>query len=208
MNGCIGVYLHGFLSSDKSEKGQWLLKKNAQENTASKSNVFDEFITVGYPNKSVKESIQVIDSEIKNQLHKDKKLVLLGSSLGGFYAQYFAQLYHLPYIMINPALNSLPVFKANMGLHINPTTGEEVCIDAEYINNLKKYDVSHPDESIPALLLIDTDDEVIDVNFAIQRYQKREVNHYFKHKIYSGGDHRFIHLEDAWYQIKQFVTSL
>ena len=204
MNGCIGVYLHGFLSSAKSEKGQWLLQKN----TIGNPRLFDDFITVSYPNKSVIESIQVIDSEIKKQLKKGKKVVLLGSSLGGFYAQYFAQIYQLPYIMINPALNSLPVFKANMGLHINPSTGEKVCIDEEYINDLKKYDVSKPSENIPALLLIDLDDEVIDVNFAIQRYQKGDTGHCFKAKIYSGGDHRFIHMEEAWCEIEAFVTDL
>ncbi|GAB6070255.1 esterase YqiA [Thiomicrorhabdus hydrogeniphila] len=204
MKGYIGVYLHGFLSSAKSEKGQWLLQKNSTD----KSRLFDEFITVNYPNKLVTDSVQVIDDEIKKQLKKDKKIVLLGSSLGGFYAQYFAQIYHLPYIMINPALNSLPVFKANMGLHTNPSTGEQVCIDEDYINNLKKYDVNNPDENIPALLLIDLDDEVIDVDFVIQRYQKRDSDHCFKAKIYSGGDHRFIHMEEAWYEIKEFVTDL
>jgi len=204
MNDCIGIYLHGFLSSAKSEKGLWLVNKN----TETKLTLFDEIITISYPNKSVAESVMVIEAEIKKQLKKNKKVVLLGSSLGGFYAQYFAQIYQLPYIMINPALNLLPVFKVNLGLHTNPTTGEVVNINQSYISNLLKYDVANPNKTIAALLLIDLDDEVIDVDFAIQRYKHSDNAPCFKAKIYSGGDHRFIHMEEAWYEIQDFISTL
>ncbi|WP_040724987.1 YqiA/YcfP family alpha/beta fold hydrolase [Thiomicrorhabdus sp. Kp2] len=212
MKECIGVYLHGFLSSGQSEKGQWLTQKNTQDSFLGKSPLFTKFITVTYPIKSVHESLKVIESILAKYKDRLDKIVMLGSSMGGFYAQYLGQKYQLPYIMINPALNPVPVFSENIGLHTNPSTGEVVLIDNAYIADIQSYDVKTLDKNIPALLLIDTDDEVIDVDFAIQHYQDsaavKRVNSRFEVVIYSGGDHRFIHMEDAWLKIKQFIENL
>lgn len=210
MHNCIGVYLHGFLSSGKSEKGQWLVNQVRLEQQQSSEVVFSQFITVTYPIKSVAESINAIEKIIIQ--HKDNlaKIILLGSSMGGYYAQYFADKYQLPYVMINPALNPVPVFLQNQGEHINPSTGEHVCIDNAYIQDIEKYDIESLNPNLPGLLLIDIDDEVIDVDFAIQRYKKIEQNQGSLSKVvvYSGGDHRFIHMDDAWLKIKEFVQSL
>lgn len=207
MNECIGVYLHGFLSSEKSEKGQWLVKKIDSERDESDVSFFKKFITVTYPIKSVEQSVQVIENVLLEHSKNLDKIILLGSSMGGYYAQYIGQKYHVPYIMINPALNPTPVFLENMGTHINPSTGEEVCINEQYIADLQAFDVDVLDRELPALLLIDRDDEVIDVDFAIQKYRRQpEANS--KVIIFSGGDHRFIHMDKAWLDIKAFIDEI
>lgn len=210
MHNCIGVYLHGFLSSGKSEKGQWL---HNQVNVAQQQNsqpIFSKFITVTYPIKSVAESINEIEHTLIQYKNELDKVVLLGSSMGGYYAQYFADKYQLPYVMINPALNPVPIFLKNQGEHINPATGEHVCIDDAYIQDIQKYNIEVLNPNLPGLLLIDMDDEVIDVDFAIQRYKKIAQNQKSLTKVvvYSGGNHSFIHMEDAWRQITKFVKSL
>ncbi|MDX1351737.1 MAG: YqiA/YcfP family alpha/beta fold hydrolase [Thiomicrorhabdus sp.] len=212
MQMCIGVYLHGFLSSGKSEKGQWLTQQIADENKVVQPPLFTEFITVTYPIKSVQDSVHEIEKIIAQYPKKQNKIILLGSSMGGYYAQYLGQKYQLPYIMINPALNPVPVFVENQGEHINPSTGEMVKIDKNYIADLQRYDVCTLKQTVPALLLIDKDDEVIDVAFAIQRYQplanRDKTDSCFETVIYSGGDHRFIHMEDAWPKIKAFIQKI
>lgn len=219
-------YLHGFLSSGGSEKGQWFKQKlaHSQQNSfASKSmsQVFDnksvlsEWLTPTYPISSVANTVSFIESELVALLNSSskngraEKVVLVGSSMGGFYAQYFAQKYQLPFIMINPALNPEAVFREHLGVHKNPSTGEMVEINDDYIEALLRYKITQPNYELPSLLLIDKDDEVIDVGFAIQIYQsKLFANSASKTIVYNGGDHRFIHLDEAWKEINQFLEKL
>ncbi len=207
----IGFYLHGFLSSGNSEKGQWF-KRKVEENPHSETiNYFSDWLTPTYPIGSVKQTVLMIEELLlnSNQQQPEKPIVLLGSSMGGFYAQYFGQKYRLPYIMINPALNPEQVFSENMGEHLNPATGEKVVIDQGYIDQLLEYKVEIPDYRIPALLLIDTDDEVIDVDYALDHYTAEKlINPCSKRLVFSGGDHRFIHLEEAWQAINSFINTL
>lgn len=210
MQTCIGVYLHGFLSSGNSEKGQWF---KAQANLLADANeelIFDEFITPTYPIKTPQESVEFIENLLLNLKDKWHKVVLFGSSMGGYYAQYLGQKYGVPYILINPALRPIPVFKEHIGHHVNPSTHEPFCIDNSYIASLQTYDVKSLNNQVPAMLLIDTDDEVIDVDYALQAYNpsKSKQGTKFTAVIYTGGDHRFIHLDQAWLNIKQFIKQL
>ncbi|BCN93403.1 esterase YqiA [Thiomicrorhabdus immobilis] len=210
MQDCIGVYLHGFLSSGNSEKGQWLKAKVQQEHLLGNTPVFSEIYTPTYPIKSPEASVTEIERCLLNAQQKSNNIILLGSSMGGFYAQYFGQKYHIPYIMINPALNPTPIFKQSLGCHTNPATGESFCIDEEYINALQIYAVKELNQDIAALMLLDTDDEVVDVDLALQQYGQKEnqgSGSRFKSVIFSGGDHRFIHMPQAWEDIQSFVKG-
>lgn len=206
----IGVYLHGFLSSGNSAKGQWFKSQVERQIDQDETCVFSQFHTPTYPISSAQNSIAEIERLLKALLNEGEEVVLLGSSMGGFYAQFLGQKYHLPYILINPALNPKSVFYDNLGQHTNPATGEVVDITAKYIDGLLEYDVTKPDQSLASLLLIDEDDEVIDVDFAKRLYSKDNLtsDSKFRSIIYSGGDHSFIHIEQAWLDIQQFIENL
>ncbi|WEJ61538.1 YqiA/YcfP family alpha/beta fold hydrolase [Thiomicrorhabdus lithotrophica] len=209
MQAYIGLYLHGFLSSGKSEKGQWLKATVKQQNFDEDNPAFNELFTPTYPINSPKASVHEIESVLKKMLDdQNTKIVLLGSSMGGYYAQYLGQKYQLPYIMINPALNPTPIFNENLGCHTNPATQEDFCIDLAYIKELQTYDVVQLNKDVPALLLIDTDDEVIDVSFALKRYKADSSDCHFITVKYSGGDHRFTHMQQAWLEINKFLNAL
>lgn len=210
MRECIGVYLHGFLSSGNSEKGQWLKAKVQQDNLLNDKPVFSEIYTLTYPIKSPHDSAEEIERCLLNAKQKNINIILLGSSMGGYYAQYFGQKYQIPYIMINPALNPVPIFNQSMGCHTNPVTSEKFCIDQDYIKALQDYDIEELDQNVPALMLLDTDDEVIDVDLALQRYVQKDnlcKKSQFKSALFSGGDHRFIHMPQAWKDIQSFVKA-
>jgi len=209
------VYLHGFLSSGNSEKGQWLKRKvlGSSKNAVKHHNaaMFSDVLTPTYPIKSPVETAQSIESFLNELTQKGESIVLMGSSMGGYYAQYLGQKYKIPYIMINPALRPEPIFRASLGKHINPVTNEVFTMDEKYIMGVAEYDVGDIDRSVQTLLLIDSDDEVIDVDFAIQRYgvvdsTDESSGHYCT--IYSGGDHRFIHMQQAWSEIQKFINRL
>lgn len=205
MQSVICVYLHGFLSSANSHKGQWLAKKMAFEKKQNNA-VFNQLIRVTYPISSPEKSVLEIERVVQMLIEKGDKIVLMGSSMGGFYAQYVGQRFKLPYIMINPALNPRPIFMRNFGDHVNPATGESLTIDESYIAKLLAFDVARLDRSIPALLLMDQGDEVIDLPFALQRYQSCQSEK-TRVKVFEQGDHAFQHLAEAWPLIKRFVTN-
>jgi predicted esterase YcpF (UPF0227 family) len=215
MQSVIGVYLHGFLSCANSQKGRWLVQQVHTENTQSRhvaesvsEPVFKEAITLTYPICSPAASIRKIEALIQDLLAKNNhSIVLMGSSMGGYYAQFLGQKYQLPYLMINPALNPQPLFQQHLGASVNPSTGEKFVIDDQYIQGLERFDCAVIDKSIPTLLLLDDGDEVIDLPFALEKYptvsEGKSVVSVFK-----GGDHAFQHLEEAWPIIKDFVKSI
>lgn len=216
------VYLHGFLSSGASQKGEWFKQQVEQEKQLHKAllngavinseepdgcPVFQYWLTPTYPISSPKKTIEAVEELVTELLRKpNESIVLAGSSMGGFYAQYLGQKYGLPYIMINPALNPRPIFMNNLGDHTNPVTEEALTIDEGYIEQLESYIPKPFNLNIPALLLIEEGDDLIDIPFALACYQQELSK--FRAVLYKGGNHRFRHLEEAWQEIKEFVQGI
>jgi len=108
------IYLHGFASSGKSRKGQ-LLKKHFKENTVLTPTLSPE------PHNAITEISNIINWDFnKDNLQRP---LLIGSSLGGFYADYFSALYDIPAILINPLVDPLDA-KQFIGKNNNLSTGE------------------------------------------------------------------------------------
>ncbi len=213
------VYLHGFLSSGQSHKAQWFLAQVTQENSSKKGSkieeggekiIFQHWLTPTYPLLSPQESLAAIEKVFLPLLNQpDVQVMLAGSSMGGFYAQYLGQKYRCPYVMINPALNPIPLFEKNKGEHKSSATGEEFCIDNVYIDQLKPlfFNENNPlDLSVPALLLLDEADELIDIPFALNAYQPTALMESSNIQVvtYPEGNHAFQHLDEAWPVIKEF----
>ncbi|QCU90157.1 YqiA/YcfP family alpha/beta fold hydrolase [Thiomicrorhabdus sediminis] len=212
MTGFTGIYLHGFLSSAMSAKGQWFKHKveqsSADQNglTASSARL-TELLTPSYQISSPQLSAKQLDEVIAEVLQSTQNVILIGSSMGAFYARYFAHKYRLPYIMINPAFNVVQLFNQHLGRYQNPVTKEFVEINDCYINALSEFEINEMDCGLPSLLLVDKDDEVIDVDYALQIYQNELFT---RHQtiVYSGGDHSFIHLPEAWSAMQNFIKKL
>lgn len=193
------LYLHGFLSSGSSYKGQWMKARFKEEGT--------EVLTPTYPIDSPNHSVESIESVIQDSIlpaieqNSDQGWCIFGSSMGGFYGQCLAQKYQVPLVMINPALDPIPLLEGYLGHHVNPATGEPFTIDQSYLKALKSF-YRAPDASIDSLVLLDEKDEVIPYQIAQQQYQNTG-----KVLVFSGGDHSFQHLEDGWQQVKAFVEK-
>jgi len=213
------VYLHGFLSSGQSHKAQWFSAQVTQENSSKKGLkiegegekiAFQHWLTPTYPLHSPQESLAAIEKVLLPLLNRsDVQVMLAGASMGGFYAQHLGQKYQLPYVMINPALNPIPLFEKNKGTHKSCATGERFCIDDMYIQQLKPlvFNEKNPlNLSVPALLLLDEADELIDIPFALKAYQPATLMNLSSIKVmtYPGGNHAFQHLDEAWPVIKAF----
>ncbi|HHT00372.1 MAG TPA: hypothetical protein ENK73_05885 [Thiomicrospira sp.] len=206
MTGCICVYLHGFLSSEHSQKGQWFKQNLPQLIMTDTSKSSCQVLTPSYPMKNPDEAVQFL-TEFLNQaglFKSNQHWFLAGSSMGGFYAQYLAHKFNKPFIMINPALDPVSLFEEYAGEHCNQHTGETVYVDQAYRDALKKY-YQPANQQNRTLLLLDEDDEVIPYQTAFERYQTDNPLHVTK--VFEGGDHAFQHLDESAKDIKSFIEK-
>lgn len=98
------IYLHGFGSSSKLS-----IKAKAIKEKYPEHNIYVPDIPV-----NAIEAINFLSSYIiriqLSQLYKsDNKILLVGTSLGGFYADYFSRKMDLNAILINPAVDVVPI---------------------------------------------------------------------------------------------------
>ncbi|MBD3821592.1 MAG: hypothetical protein IE914_04960 [Thiotrichales bacterium] len=192
------LYLHGFLSSGASHKAQWY--KNAFASLGI------DVLTPTYPLSSPEATIACLKTMIERELLSKPippTWQIFGSSMGGFYGEYLARLYGVPLVMINPALDPVPIFEQNIGVYDHPKTGEHIIIDEAYIESLKQY-IKPSAITTPSLLLLDKGDEVIPYEFAYEKY--REVSS-SKVLAFEGGDHAFQHLEASWEDVRRFIEA-
>ena len=129
----------------------------------------------------------------------------MGSSLGGYYAQYLAT--RLDYIsgivLINPALQPELTLQPYIGQQTNQVTGGLFEFSQKDFQELAEFDVPVNKISVPTLVLLDEGDELIDYQYAAYRYSGigRVV-------VYPGGSHWFEHLPAAIPEIRTFYETL
>ncbi len=174
------LYIHGFLSSPLSSKAQELKKWLEQQGKA------DTFICPqlsANPTLAIEQLIAIINNT-------KEPLILVGSSLGGFYATYLSQKFNLKAVLINPAVNPDEVLANKVGVHKAWHSEDNIVFSADDLNNLKNFytKIESPNN---ILLMIEKDDEVLD-------YQK--ALHYYKdcnQLIFNNGDHSFTRFKEV-----------
>lgn len=145
------IYLHGFNSTKDSETAKKLLKH------------FPELITISYnyidPDVAEKE----IDELVKKHTRDD--LMMIGSSLGGFWALYFAQKYLSRAVVFNPSIYPSQTLKKYIGKVKNYSTGEEKVLTEFHVDAYKHYE--KPIKiGVPRTLVLGVNDEVLDYRIA------------------------------------------
>lgn len=201
------LYFHGFKSSCKSVKAQQIRDYfRDQANLPAGEDLYQvQFICQTYPQANIEAAMTSIQKAIE-LFNAKGRVLLIGSSLGGFFVEQFGKLYDLPYCMINPALNT-DLFFDYIGEHQNPNTGEKVVLDKEYIEKLKRWkqqiEAKRPSLK-PNLLLMDREDKVIDVEFANRIYRPVKTN---TTVVFDGGSHDFEHLPNSWKYIEAWILQ-
>jgi len=191
------IYLHGFNSTGDSAKGKGL-KSSLQGDI--------DFYTPTYhyePDLAIA-SLSKYIKNILSQYPAGEPKMIIGSSLGGFYAQYLARQFSgFKLVLINPALGPIVTLKNHLGENKNFYTGEKYILQQKHLDQLQRYNIEQPClNHKKTLLLIDKGDEVIDYHFAVAQYKKcAEII------LYDGGDHQFQHLADSTPKIKHFYNT-
>jgi len=181
------IYLHGLNSSSQSRKARWLAQRVAPRT----------FLAPDYNAHLVDESLEKLNQFIFKAVRRTDSpatptLTLIGSSLGGVYAQYLAKRFNAAIVLINPALLPRAQLLEHLGPQFNHATGQSYELLVEHVDRLNDLRQSNPPENIDSLLLVDEGDEVIPFRFAVEFYKNHGNT-----VIYPGGSHAFDHMEAA-----------
>jgi predicted esterase YcpF (UPF0227 family) len=185
------LYLHGFASSSDSTKALQL--KEYIKNNYSK-------IEIIIPD--IEDDITHAVQQINNLIKEFSPSALIGSSLGGFYATYFAEKYNLKCVGINPAVIPPAEMSEYRGENKNYSTGKKFVINQEHLDLIARMGreikiIRHPKNF---MILLQSDDESLDYKASFNFYQGAMLDVTF------GGSHSFENFEKYFNKIKIFLN--
>lgn len=184
------LYFHGFKSSSNSGKAQEF--KSFVENHTSQTKILIPDLDDDF--KQASKQIKRLINEI------DQNIFFMGSSLGGYYALYFAGLYKTKSVLINPAIPPLNGFEEHLGKNENYATGNKFTIsknDISYIRSLHHKKILKPDNH---LILLESEDEVLDYIEAVSYFKGSTID------IFYGGNHSYSSINEKCNKIKDFLS--
>lgn len=136
MTSTLLVYLHGFRSSPNSTKA--VMTGEAVRALSTTQNCYEWYCPQLLA--SPKESIDIVTNHI-DQSQVDR-LVIIGSSLGGFYTNYLAEKYQCKGIVLNPAVYAARELEPHVGMMTAYDSEEPFDFKAEYIDQLRALQVN------------------------------------------------------------------
>lgn len=167
------VYLHGFNSSPASHKA--MRTKAYMEARA----MAQQFACPALP-VFADEAVRAIEAELARR--DPARVTFIGSSLGGFYATWFAERHGARAVLVNPAITPHVGLEAYLGAQKNLHTGEPYQLTRAHLDAWRRLAVERVDPE-RYLLLLETGDEVLDWREAASRYAGARM------VIRQGGDH-------------------
>ena len=186
------LYLHGFRSSPQYSKARIM----ADYVGARHSKV--RWWCPQLP-PSPREAAAVIAEGIANWPRLN--MAVMGSSLGGYYASWVAQLARCKSVMINPAVNPARDLERHIGEQSNWHDPEDVFFfRPEYIDELRLLDTRSLTAAAPEMVLIAQGDEVLDWQEMSDRYP------HALQLLQEGGDHALSNFPEYLDRIDEFLA--
>lgn len=183
-------YFHGWKSSAESSKAlifRTLIKNKYPSVELITPNILDKF----------SEAIPQLDKLIEKSCAE--KNIFVGSSLGGFFATRYANLYNAKAVVINPAINPSEGLKVNIGANKNYANGYEFKLTHDDIDSLKSIEIKNIINPENFLLLSESNDQVLNYLDAVKFYKGSFMD------IYYGGDHSYTQFSDKLEIIENFL---
>ncbi len=176
------LYIHGFASCGNSNKTRLLTQH------------FDKVLSPDIP-VDPDEAISflqklIIDNEVS---------LLIGSSLGGYYAAYLAEKFQIKTVLLNPSTQPFITLAPYVGTNEFFCSGERFEWTREHIHKLMPYAISKNSIKAPVLVLLQKGDEILDHTKAAEVYENYKVI------VQEGGNHRFENLDEYLGIIEEFI---
>ena len=188
------VYLHGFRSSPRSSKA--VMTGEAVKALATADNPIEWYCPqlLASPKQSMEMVIQHIDQA------KADQIIVIGSSLGGFYANYLAEKYDCKAVALNPAVQAARELAPHVGMMTAYDSDEPFDFRPEYIDELKALQVERI--SIPSryFLIAAKGDELLDW---------KEMSEFYtgaKQLVLEGSDHGISDYPKYLPQVLEFIS--
>ena len=181
------IYIHGFNSSPASFKAKVLHDRLAALGRA------DKFVAPALPH-----SPAAAAALLAELARRHPQAVLIGSSLGGYYATWLAENFGLHAVLVNPAVRPYELLAAYVGTQKNLHTGEDYEFTAQHVAELRALEVGAITPEC-YLLMVETGDEVLDYRQAIEKYRGAQQ------LVIEGGDHGFSDFADYLDRVLAFA---
>lgn len=177
MSSTLLVYLHGFRSSPRSSKAVMTGEGIKAISTS------DQPIEWYCPQllASPKESMAMVEDRIEHA--GADRVVVIGSSLGGFYANYLAEKYACKAIVLNPAVRAARELAPHVGMMTAYDSDEPFDFRPEYIDELKALQVERISNPSRYFLIAAKGDELLDWREMVDFYPGA------KQLVLEGSDH-------------------
>ncbi|MEM9103614.1 MAG: YqiA/YcfP family alpha/beta fold hydrolase [Pseudomonadota bacterium] len=147
-------------------------------------------------------AIAFLREKVSSKVLDNPRPLLIGSSLGGFYALHLAQEFNAVVVLINPSIQPFVTLQQAVGNWTNYVTQENYDWTREDCNSLSSLRVEPEDFSQPLLMLLDKEDEVLNYKEAIDAFgHKAEV------RVFENGHHQFPHMVEALPMIDKFYKK-
>ena len=175
------LYLHGFRSSPQSAKAQLTATRVMRTHPQA------HFWCPQLP-PSPKEAMAMVAGGTSHWPRETTAVI--GSSLGGFYASWYAQHAGCRSVMLNPAVNPARDLLNHIGDQTawhNPD--EHFYFQPHFVDELKALDVRHLPPAGPEMAIIAKGDELLDWREMVARYPDAQQ------RVLEGGDHALSHFE-------------
>lgn len=193
------IYIHGFNSSPLSVKAQQLQTYFDQHKLIEKQGFQLHIPALDWrPKIAVEQLVTIIERQL---IDTDKcNILLIGSSLGGYYSLWLAQKYlQCSAVLINPAVYPYELLQALLGENQNIYTGHRYLLTTEHIEQLKALEVAKLRDPQRILLLSQTADETLDYREAVDKLQGVEQ------RVTEGGSHSYENFDTQLAEIFAFV---
>lgn len=167
------IYIHGFQGSSSSPKV-----------SSMRSHFEPKGVKVFAPSYATKQAHKSHDhlvSEIASILKQHPHAVLVGCSLGGFWAQTMSNYFHLPSVLLNPAMRPWEQLDKYIGVEPGFTKQHAAEFKNFQFKNARPQTVHEP-----RIVLTEKDDDVVDPVQTMKDFEGHA-----KTKMLPGGSHRF-----------------
>ncbi len=194
MSSTLLVYLHGFRSSPRSSKA--VMTGEAIKALSTADNPIEWYCPQLLA--SPKQSMDMVTKHI--DLSKADRMVVIGSSLGGFYANYLAEKYGCKAVALNPAVRAARELAPHVGMMTSYDSDEPFDFRPEYIDELKALQVKRISNPGRYFLIAAKGDELLDWKEMVEFYPGS------KQLILEGSDHGIADYPDHLSKVLEFIS--
>lgn len=174
------LYLHGFRSSPQSTKAT-LLAQALRE--AGRGDDWRCPQLPASPQAALALATRLIEQEVARGMQPQRDLVVLGSSLGGYYATCLAEAWQCRALLFNPVVHAARDLATQVGEHTMWKSEERFHFLPEYVDELADMATGRPAHPENYYLLAAKGDEVLDWREMVTWYEGCEL------RLLEGSDH-------------------